>query len=441
MRRLISLVPVAAIFIFLSTAAFCDVTAKYWEFNRPIRVSETARRAVAIPLDAQVFNAAKPGLSDLRVTDSKGGESPYAIFSQADTTKDEKLSSVVLSAKVMPAESVITAELKAPLKPFNRIVVIPESDNFARRITIEGSNDNKRWEIIRRGISVYSFSYQTTEHYFEQYTNETYIGYGFGSYSENKLSVSFPESAYKFVRVTVPHDKDKEPVKLKSLEIFNAVGVKAEEDSFKGAIINRLPCGADKAVENIVDFGSKGLRLSRIDLAAAQSNFFRRVEVEGSDDLKKWTSTGSGVIFSISVDDEPEQNLTLELRDSGYRYLKVKIFNGDNKPISLISVTGYSLKKFLVIIPDGSERYALLYGNPAAKQVNYDLGDVIRGKTIGSFGKGHLAAEIRNDKYVPYKEARPWTEEHPYILWVAMLGIIIGLIFLGGQVVRKVEKK
>lgn len=439
MAKRISSILIAVLFIFSSTAALCDVAAKHWEFSKSIRVLDYSKKAAAIPLDRQVYDSAKADLSDLRIVDEKGQECPYAFFTQGEVKKEKKLKAVILSTQINKTESVITAELKEPLTPFNSIKIIPEGSNFARKITIEGSNDNRTWEMIRKGSVVHAFAFQITHRFFEQYTNEVYEGYGFGRYSEEKLWVQFPEANYRFVRATVPHGLDKEPVEVKDLEIFRTIKINAEEDVFSGKIIKRMPGAESKCIENIVDFGSKDIPLSRIDLATGQSNFFRRVEVEGSNDLAKWAGAASGVIFSISVDEEPEQNLTIRLGDAKFRYLKIKVFNGDNKPIRLESVTGHGLKRFLVMIPEKGLQYKLLYGNPGAKSVSYDLGEVIRGKMIDNFGRGALNAQIRNDKYVPYKEAKPWTEERPYILWVTMIVIILGLIFLGSQVIKKMD--
>ena len=442
MSKRLGFILVIALFVFSQgTPALCDVTAKYWEFSKRILTPDQYKKAVAIPLDAQVYDKAKADLNDLRVVDTKDAECPYATFTQSETKKDEQLKLNIISKQITHTESLITVELKGPSRPFNRIMVVPESNNFARKITIEGSDDNNAWQIIRKGSIVHAFAFQMTHHYFEQYTNEVYEGYGFGKYSEEKLSVQFPEVKYRFVRVAIPHGQDKEPVELKGLEIFSTKYTAGEEDLFRGKIIKIGPGADPKSIETIIDFGYRNLNMSSIDIVAGRSNYFRRVEIEGSNDLPGWKSAGSGVIFSISVDEEKEENARIPIAGAGFRYLKIRIFNGDNKPIDIVTVTAKGLKRFLVIMPESGAQYRLLYGNPAAKAVSYDLGNLIRGKTIDSFGRGTLGNQVRNDKYVLYKEPKPWTEERPYILWIAMMAIILGLILLGFQVVKKVDNK
>lgn len=440
MKRQIVVSIFIAISIFTARLALCDVATKNWEFSKTIRIIDYSKKAVAIPLDAQVYNSAKEDLGDLRVLGPKDEECPYAITVQNEVKKEQKLESNVISKQITPTDSVIVVELKEPLKPFNGLKVIPESNNFARKITVEGSNDNKNWEIIRKGMIVYSFAFQMAYKSFEQYTNEIYEGYGFGKYSEENLAFQFPESSFKFVRVTVPHDKDKEPVELKNLEIFKIVKVDAEEESHNSSLIKIQPDAENKSIENIVDFKYKNIPLSRIDINTDQSNFFRKVEVAGSNDLKEWKNLASGIIFSISIGEETERNTKINIGNAKCRYIKIKVFNGDNKAIKITSVKGYGLKKYLVIMPERSIQYKLLYGNPGAKEVSYDLNAVIRGKTIDSFGKGTLDNEVRNDRYEPSKERKPWTEDKPYILWTAMCIIIFGMIFLGSQVIKKIGK-
>lgn len=439
MIRKMATAAVAAIFIFSASLVLGDVAAKNWEFSKAIRILDGSKKVVAVPLDAQVYNSAKEDLSDLRVLGPKKEECPYATVVRNEVKKEQELASNIVSKEITQTESVIVAELKEPLRPFNGLKVIPESNNFARKITVEGSNDKINWQTIRKGMIIYSFAFQMTYKSLEKYTNEVYEGYGFGRYSEENLAFHFPESAFKFVRVTVPHGQDKEPVELKDLRIFEMVKMDAEEVSYGSSLIKIQPDTASKSVENIFDFKYKNLPLSRIDIETDQSNFFRKVEVEGSNDLETWRSLAGGVIFSISVDDQTERGTTINIAGAKCRYLKLKIFNGDNKAIRITSVKGYGLKEYLVIMPEEAAGYELLYGNPAAEAASYDLNAVIRGKAIDSFGKGALGDEVRNDKYEPYKEERPWTEDKPYILWIAMCVIVFGLIFLGFQVVRRMN--
>ncbi len=441
MLRRVSAGLLIVIFVFSTTLLFCDLVAKYWEFSKQILIADYSKKAVAIPLDMQVYDSARNDLGDLRVRDSKGVECPYAVIAHNAMNIEQKLPLSVVSKQITGAESVVTVELKEPLKPFNALKVIPAGNNFARKITVEGSNDNKNWEVIRKGIVIYSFAFQMTHHYFEQYTHEVYEGYGFGTYSEENLSMQVPEAVFKFVRVIVPHDQDKEPVELKTLEIFKTVQVASREDLSSAPVIKTQTNVGSKSIESIADFGFKNIPLSRLDVAVDGSNFFRRVEIEGSNDMKKWNKLASDVIFSISVDDQIEQKTMIKLNNAGLRYVKITVFNGDNKPIKLASVTGYFLKKYVVMIPEKDVQYKLLYGNPGANAVSYDLGEMIKGKAVDSFGIGSLAVQVRDDKYVPYKEPKPWTEDKPYILWIAMCAIIFGLIFLGSQVINKMDKK
>lgn len=137
-----------AIFIFSASLALCDIATKNWEFSKAIRILDYSKKAVAIPLDAQVYNSAKEDLGDLRILGPKNEEYPYAITVQNEIKKEQKLASNVISKQITQTESITVVELREPLKPFNGLKVMPESNNFARKITVEGSNDNKSWEIM-----------------------------------------------------------------------------------------------------------------------------------------------------------------------------------------------------------------------------------------------------------------------------------------------------
>ena len=213
----------------------------------------------------------------------------------------------------------------------------------------------------------------------------------------------------------------------------------ALEKKYPGSVIKTEVTPESKSVDMIVDFGSKYLPLKRVEINSPDQNFSRKIEIFSSNDGQSWKRVGEGVISSISVGGSNRINRTIKFNENKARYLKLRLYHGDNKPIKVSQVTGIGLKKYIVFIPHEKASHSLSYGNPAASAPAYDIGEVLRNKTLSDFMKASVGAEIKNNDFISQKEDKLWTEAHPYVLWTAMGAIILGLLGLAAQVVQKTK--
>lgn len=436
------IVPAIALYSSLIAAAY-GIETKYWEYSKIVDLGGSPNKIMAAPLDKEVLNATKPGFEDLRLLDSAGGLAPYAIFTQSEESKVKNLKVNVLMSEIQLTESVMEAEIiNYPVIKYNSMTIVPKGSNFFRKITVEGSDDRTNWSIIRKDMPVYSMHLTRQSRYVEYFTNEIYGGVCFEEYSGKNLEITFPEVNFKYIKLRVPHDLDKDPVEIENIEVAYSIKISASETEYQGRILKMLPDDKLRSVDIIVDFGVKNAHITEIELVTNDVNFFRNLKVEASDDIDKWegANAGSGAIFSLNVDDYTERDMKVKINRADKRYYKIKILNGDNRPIFISSVKAKALTRFFVFIPEKGKTYKLLYGNPKADKVNYDIQRIIDGKQLSDFDLGKLGHQLRNEKYIPFKESKPWTEEYPYFLWVVLGVIMAGLILLGAQVLKKVGK-
>ncbi|OGW83255.1 MAG: hypothetical protein A3C47_02170 [Omnitrophica bacterium RIFCSPHIGHO2_02_FULL_51_18] len=425
----------------ISQVCGAETPLKQWEFSRSIEINNNASQVVAAEFDGKVYNSSRPDLYDLRIMSSQGAEAPYTIRRQAEVIKAKKLISKVLSNEVKAEETSLLIDLGEKIGTYNEIKLIPKHNNFYRKIDVEGSQDNRNWEVIRKGIGVYSLSYEESANYFASLTNETYAGYSFGHYSSQNLSFRFPEAKFRYVRVVIPHNQDKEPIELSDVQILTSEKIEAAESTYAGVITKTEISQDGKSVDVFVDLGDKNLPIEEVEISSNQTNFFRRIEIQSSNDMKEWSQAGDGTIFSILLDGTVNANPMVRFGETKCRYLKIKVLNGDNKPIQIDSVKAHGLKQFAVFLRENNTAYDLWYGNPAAPSVSYDIEQVLSTKSLADFVKVHLSEEIRNKNFEPVKESKPWTENKPYLLWAAIGVIILGLIGLATQVIKKVDEK
>ena len=82
----------------------------------------------------------------------------------------------------------LVLDLGSPGLPTNRITLNISQDNFYRQIRLEGSDDHRTWNLIRRSENLFNFNTP--------------------KFTGSQLSVSYPESRYRYFRLTVFNEDD-----------------------------------------------------------------------------------------------------------------------------------------------------------------------------------------------------------------------------------------
>jgi len=78
----------------------------------------------------------------------------------------------------------------------------------------------------------------------------------------------------------------------------------------------------------MLDLAQAGLPHDRVRVEVDRSDFHRGVEVEASNDAKSWMPGRTRTIFQVPG----EQSLAISYPEQHERYLRLRIFNGDNRP-------------------------------------------------------------------------------------------------------------
>lgn len=95
----------------------------------------------------------------------------------------------------------------------------------------------------------------------------------------------------------------------------------------------------------MLDLGEQGFFNNRLTIDTSSTNFSRKVEIEGSDDRKVWYKVKSeGYIFDVS-EEYKTRHTTLNYPENRYRYLKVIIWDYNEKPLK---ITGAQLYRRVV---------------------------------------------------------------------------------------------
>ncbi len=93
-----------------------------------------------------VFDRASDTLSDLRLRDAKDREVPYALFVRRSEDKQKPLDGRLFNATTDPDHSAsVSVDLQAGERKHNQIDIVTSGDSFRRRVQVESSDDNSKW--------------------------------------------------------------------------------------------------------------------------------------------------------------------------------------------------------------------------------------------------------------------------------------------------------
>ena len=100
-------------------------------------------------------------------------------------------------------------------------------------------------------------------------------------------------------------------------------------------------------------------------------------------------------------------------------------------PLALTSVQPLSVERRVYFDPQGKVTLRLYYGDEKLSPPIYDYAKFFR--LDESAASAQLGPAAHNDAYAGRPDARPWSERHPSVLWVAML---LAVAVLAGMAIR-----
>lgn len=403
-----------------------------------------AKGVVEFSLPDEVFAEARADLADLRLVGAGGESVPYVL--RVDRGKAERSVSSrpvkMYNRTFLPGkQSSVTLDFgKAEHK--SRIDVDTSGANFRRRVTVEASEDGRDWQVLRKTAWLFR------------------IGPGGGRFEMNR--VKLPDNDFRYLRVTVFNAPD-DPEKLEIREVLSwRVQVKAAPP--KTAAVEPVSTSVDqrpkkKATEIAVDLGFEQPPLYELDMSFDDMNFLRPVEILGRNRRKRtvlerfedapprkreidepWRAVAGGTVYRFSGGDDKPQSSTRFRFGAGrarYRYLLVRIHNGDNAPLKFTGLKVRRFQYYLAFQAAGDGPHTLYLGNDAAAKPQYDLAHFIarlRAEGVTKIVAGLVRA---NPAFAEKEKIVPWSERHKGLLWVVLVAV---LLVLGVLVVRRIRQ-
>lgn len=394
-----------------------------WQYYKDISINNgpTKGDLIKIILDQEIFNVAQKDLSDLRIVDKEGNDMPFKLIVESGTFSQENIYPVKILNNSYSTEggyNIFIVDFGQDGFLNSSLNILTSSENFKRVVEILGSNDTSSWNVLKKDGYIYD------------YTDKI------GNFKAQNTTVNYPENAYRYIQVKI-FTSGEAPLAINGAQISKITRKEKRETIISPAYTTKENV-TKKITEIVIDLDKKGWPTSNLLINSLDENFNREVAIYQSSDKVNWQSVGQGYIFNYNTPKFVGANLDIKYRETDKQYLKIEIFNGDNKPISIDNISVKTILRSIVFqygadVTSGS--YRLYYGNSKADFPQYDLDKFFSYLDTGKYFSSSLSDEQLNSFY--QEEIPPLSERIPYLI----PGILTLAILMMGLIVFKFVKK
>ena len=340
--------------ILFAAAAVCGAeksAVQNYQFSVPLITAPAAGAAGRVRIPGAAFEH----LSGLRIFDSEENEWPYFILRPADGTElrrhTPELINRAFSAGREPYwefDLIIDSEFAGTLH--NALEVITDGDDFIRRV-----------EISRAGED--GFPLQIAAGYL--------TGGGVRAGSKNNTVSYFATDADRLhVRVYTNAKNIDETFSIRSVAVYFFEKVIAERETVTAESVT-VPKGdlRPKIDSRIFDTGFVKRPIDFLTIETPDASFVRRVSVSGrNSEDEPWQWIGGGEISRTKT----REQIELSVR-AAHRWLRVEIFNEDNRPLNIDGILFEARARYLVFEAGSALPAALYFAGGTSARPDYDL--------------------------------------------------------------------
>ncbi|HEY2823324.1 MAG TPA: DUF3999 family protein [Candidatus Acidoferrum sp.] len=409
----------AVLIIIASAATFASVFAdssvadawRAWRYSRAIEVpvdaaNPSAAARIEIPFD--LYRHSEHDLSDLRIIDENGAETPFLFYGPQFQPPTENRAATLREQSFLPNEYTQLVVDLGPTTVFHNGVEIRTSDtNFINWVEIAVSDDAQTWRIVKDRAPISSF------------VRENIAG--------SRL-VRYPDTNARYIRERIFEPAHRFPVSSASV-LFVQEPKETPQETLPIALqldSNASSNAAKTSTRWTVDLGQNNVPVDGVRFTTTQPQFFRVMRLQSSDDNENWVEYCDGEIYRYKQAEKQTESLQLTTPFVYWkpRYWRIEILNANDAPLTGVTATLLATPRVLLFYPQTGHTYRIIYGNTSAKQPTYDLARTFDPHTWPQAMPATLASEAATANFV---DTRPFTERHPYVLWIAFLFAVAAL--------------
>lgn len=418
--------------LFFAGTVYADFVASDWQFVRPIdtaSVSMLSLQSAYVKLDVprSVSTLARADLADLRIVSSGTEEVPYQLVIEDESVRSEYVQSTLRDLSLNAGETMFILDVGAAGTIHDHLVIDTLSKNFKRPVFVYASDTalhhgDQGWRLLSDKNHIYNYS-------------DPALGFDAGS-----TDVYYPESTSRYLRIVIGKGEGSEVV-VQGARVLRILERDARKNrSMEPAVISQN--AKERSTEITIDLGGSGVSTRKLTLATSDvQNFSRRVVVQGSDDAGSWTMLSQGYVFQLNTPLFVGSDLSISYPESAKRYIRVIVFDEDNKPINwtdAVEMEGIARSLVFAVTPGAT--YALYYGNPSAERPVYDIARYFKYFEGVALSEALMGEESMNAAYVPPKApVLPFSERNKNVINGVLILLVALVSFLLVAYLKKLK--
>jgi Protein of unknown function (DUF3999) len=384
---------------------------QHWRYSRPIEVEATDRtRLVNIALPQDVYLHAENSLADVRVIDDGGNEVPYAPDVWHVYDQPRIYPAQIIENSFSPGHYTQLVLDTGVTPGFHDAVEIEVGeDEFMEWVQVEASDDAQVWRIVQERAPIFRFAREG---------------------HQGTRRIGFSENNSRYLRIRILDGTRQFPVR--AVTIIQKPAAPPPERVALAMELEPTKPDVPHASAWLADLGKPMVPIREVRFEVGPGEFVREVRVETSRDKSIWSSIGTGEIFRLNQDDYKCEQLSVSVGGM-LRYVRVEILNGNDAPLHA-TPKFYVTPERLVFEQEPGKNYRLIYGHREAPPPVYDLRRRISFVQMSAAATAQTGAEEIN---AAWRDPRPWTESHEYVVW---FGVTVAILLLAYSAVSSLKR-
>jgi len=399
----VSKISSSALAIILAVSA----SPSYFKYRRQVQSINSAGQHYIV-VDEVLWRHARPNLDDIRMYAAET-EIPYKTTVETGGSETQQKQFRVLQPASIRGKTQFLLDMSG-VDEYDRIHLTLATKNFVAHARVEGQDDphGTKWALLGT-TTLYDLSDEKLG------TNST---------------LQIPLSAFKFLKVTVDSAVKPSDVKNGTAGATRARKAVWREVTATSSVQQH---GKETVITFDVPANAPVERLT-LDIDAAQSNFYRQIQILGSQDEPYNTDQISRIHMLRNGQKVDVERTSIELCGNCRRILKAVIQNGDDPPLKITGVHLLQWERRIYFDSDTGAPPWLYYGDEKLAAPEYDYAKLFQ--KDAAVQAVVLDPEVNNAAYIPRPDDRPWSDQHPALLWIAILAAVI---ILGTVAVRSLK--
>ena len=336
-------------------------------------------------------------------------EVPYKMTVETGGSETEQRQFRVLQPASIGGKTQFLLDMSG-VDEYDRIHLTLATKNFVAHARVDGQDDphGTKWAVLGT-TTLYDLSDEKL-----------------GSNS----TLQIPLSAFKFLKVTVDS-----AVKPSDVRNGTAGATRAQKAVWREVTSpSKLEQHGKETVITFEVPANTPVERLTLDIDPAQSNFCRQIQIRGGKDEPYSTDQISRIHMLRNGQKVDVQRTSIELCGNCQRTLRAVIENGDDPPLKISGAHLQQWERRIYFDSDAGERPWIYYGDEKLGAPEYDYAKLFQKNA--RVEPVALDPEVNNDAYVPRPDDRPWSDQHPALLWIAILAAVV---ILGSVAVRSLK--